>query len=252
MLNNSENWNLEYEELREREEAREEYEIWKNSDRKKRPVFKMLTMFPYVKEIQTEFIYYPGFSFAQAQKSAGSLHHSYLEKYPKDSGKILEISTRSTKPLGKALSAFNLQYRMNNGNNVPVECVFQAGKCFENGKQYKDLLRVQPWEAKKDLRLRRSGKLIKFELEGQSFPLVPRTLFYDWIYIKALMQNNQLAEKVMSYSAFTDIAFDPEKSINCQARSVALYVSLRKAGKLNEAMKNIEAFQRLAYANEIV
>ena len=31
MLNNDENWTLEYEELREREEAREEYEAWLKS-----------------------------------------------------------------------------------------------------------------------------------------------------------------------------------------------------------------------------
>lgn len=46
----------------------------------KRPVFKAVAVFPYVEVIQTEFIYFPGFSPSQAQKSAESLHHSYLEK----------------------------------------------------------------------------------------------------------------------------------------------------------------------------
>ena len=50
----------------------------------KRPVFKAVAVFPYVEVIQTEFIYFPGFSPSQAQKSAESLHHSYLEKYPAD------------------------------------------------------------------------------------------------------------------------------------------------------------------------
>ena len=216
----------------------------------KRPVFKAVAVFPYVEVIQTEFIYFPGFSPSQAQKSAESLHHSYLEKYPEDSGKILEVSTKSAKPLGNALSAFNLRYRMSNGDDIPLECVFQAGKCFENGNQYKALLKVSAREAKRDPRLRESGKLVKFELEGRSFPLVPRTLFYDWLYIAALMQHERLAEEIMAYSAFTDIAFNPEKSINCQARSVALYVALRTAGKLNEAMKDVETFQRLVYPEE--
>lgn len=44
----------------------------------KRPVFKAVAVFPYVEVIQTEFIYFPGFSPSQAQKSAESLHHSYL------------------------------------------------------------------------------------------------------------------------------------------------------------------------------
>ena len=42
----------------------------------KRPVFKAVAVFPYVEVIQTEFIYFPGFSPSQAQKSAESLHHS--------------------------------------------------------------------------------------------------------------------------------------------------------------------------------
>lgn len=216
----------------------------------KRPVFKAVAVFPYVEVIQTEFIYFPGFSPSQAQKSAESLHHSYLEKYPEDSGKILEVSTKSTMPLGNALSAFNLRYRMSNGDDIPLECVFQAGKCFENGNQYKDLLKASAREAKRDPRLRESGKLVKFELEGRSFPLVPRTLFYDWLYIAALMQHERLAEEIMAYAAFTDIAFNPEKSTNCQARSVALYVALRTADKLAEAMKDVETFQRLVYPKE--
>ena len=216
----------------------------------KRPVFKATTGFPYVEVIQTEFVYYPGFSPSQAQKSTESLHHSYLENHPEDSGKILEVSTRSKKPLGNALSAFNLRYRMSNGDDIPLECVFQAGKCFENGNQYKDLLKVSAREAKRDPRLRESGALVKFELEGRVFPLVPRTLFYDWLYIAALTQHEHLAEEAVVYSAFTDIAFNPEKSINCQARSVALFVAVCQADKLAEAMKDVETFQRIVYPEE--
>lgn len=216
----------------------------------KRPVFKASAGFPYVEVIQTEFTYHSGFSLSQAQKSAESLHHAFLEKHPEDSGKILEVSTRSNMPLGNALSAFNLRYRMSNGDDIPLECVFQAGKCFENGKQYKDLLKVSAREAKKDPRLKESGALVKFELEGRFFPLIPRTLFYDWLYIAALMQHERLAEEAMAYSAFTDIAFNPEKSINCQARSVALYVALRTADKLAEAMKDVENFQHIVYPEE--
>ena len=54
----------------------------------------------------------------------------------------------------------------------------------------------------------------------------------------------------MAYSAFTDIAFNPEKSINCQARSVTLFVALCKADKLAEAMKDVETFQRIVYPEE--
>ena len=46
----------------------------------------------------------------------------------------------------------------------------------------------------------------------------------------------------MDYQAFTDIEFNPKKSINCQAYSVALYVSLRQRGLLEETIKNKDSF----------
>ncbi|MDN5802520.1 MAG: hypothetical protein L0H34_08495, partial [Psychrobacter sp.] len=40
--------------------------------------------------------------------------------------------------------------------------------------------------------------------------------------------NSNLKEEALNYNAFTDIEFNPKKSINCQAYSLALYVSLEK------------------------
>ena len=70
------------------------------------------------------------------------------------------------------------------------------------------------------------------------WPLIPRTRFYDWLYITALSQNKELSEAVINYNAFTDIEFNPRKSINCQARSAAIYVSLYRAGKLEEYLSS--------------
>ena len=215
-----------------------------------RPVFKAVAEFPYVKAIPTEFKFYSGFALEQAQKSVDSLHQAYIETHLEDMGKILEVSTRSKSKLGYALSAFNLHYRMSNGLEYPLECVFQSSKCFEENKQYKDLLYVSAREAKKDSRLMESGKLIGFKLEGRNFPLVPRTLFYDFIYITALMQHEYLADEVKAYSAFTDIAFNPGKSINCQARAVALFVALSKTELLNKVMEDVDSFADIVYSKE--
>ena len=69
--------------------------------------------------------------------------------------------------------------------------------------------------------------------------------FYDWLYLKALVANPELAAAVETYDAFTDIEFNPERSLNCQARSAALYRSLVHAGKLEEALSSQEAFLRI-------
>ena len=62
------------------------------------------------------------------------------------------------------------------------------------------------------------------------WPLTPKTAFYDWLYVRALRElarsDGQIDRSLRRYQAFTDIEFNPAKSVNCQARSCALYVAL--------------------------
>ena len=53
-------------------------------------------------------------------------------------------------------------------------------------------------------------------------------IFYSWLYFIALNQNKKLKTEILNYDAFTDIEFNPEKSLNCQAYSAALYSSMVK------------------------
>ena len=49
-------------------------------------------------------------------------------------------------------------------------------------------------------------------------------------------------------TCFTNIEFNPDRSINCQARSCAPFVALTKANLLAEAMSSATAFVRLMNA----
>jgi hypothetical protein len=49
-----------------------------------------------------------------------------------------------------------------------------------------------------------------------------------------------LSDHLLSYRGFTDIEFNLKKSINCQAYSAALYVSLRTIGVIQEALESPE------------
>ena len=53
--------------------------------------------------------------------------------------------------------------------------------------------------------------------------------------------NNEL----IKYNAFTDIEFNDEKSKNCQARSVAIAVSLYKKGLLEKYLSDKELFKTI-------
>lgn len=194
-------------------------------------------------ENSCEFKFYSGFALEQKQKSVKSFHNEILKKYP--NSKILEVSRRSENELGVSLSAFNLLFLNKDGQNYPVECVFQSSKVFENGKQYKDILYKLAPEAKTDERLKSSGKLQKFSLNGQDWELEPRTCFYDYIYLSALSLNKNICEKLLNFDTFTDIEFNPQKSFNCQARSVAIAITLLKNGLLEKYLENKELFKTI-------
>ncbi len=195
-----------------------------------------------MRERSVDFRWHAGLAVSQKQKSIAELHAS--AKSALGIERILEISSKSPDALGIALSAFNLKLGYG-GRRVPIEVVFQSSKVFVNGGPYLDLLDSTPREAKADSRLKHSGRLQAFRFHGADWPLEPTTAFYDWIYLTALTENPQLAEPISEYQAFTDIEFNPEKSINCQAHSAALYVALRQADLLDEALSSREAYLRL-------
>jgi len=197
-----------------------------------------------IKEI--EFSWNPGFSKVQKQKNVEELHKKAEEHgiFP-----VLEISTKSTIDLGKNLSAFNLKFYLNSGKRVSVESAFQSSKVFEFGGPYIDMLNLSGKRIKKDERLKNSGNLIYFLFENNRWDLEPKSAFYDWLYIKALIQNPTLSEKLFEYNGFTDIEFNPKKQINCQAHSAALYVSLYKRGILDEVIQTKDSFLNFLLEN---
>lgn len=196
----------------------------------KRPVFipSVVNGSPTVKVVEVAFTWYPGLAVSQAQKSINSLHQAagQIGLSP-----LLEISSKSPTSLGVALSAFNLMLTIADGQKMSVECAFQGSKVFQQGGPYQDLFTKTSREAKQDERLRSSGSLIAFEFLGVQYPTQPLTVFYDWLYLQALSQNTDLSSRLEQYNGFTDIAFNPEKSLNCQARSAALFVAFNRAGR---------------------
>ncbi len=180
------------------------------------------------------FEWFPGFALSQKQKSIESLHSAIVKANP--GAKPLEISTKSAKEAGAKLSVFHLKLE-----GHTLENIFQSAKVFEGGGPYLDLLEVPPREAKRDERLRQSGGLVAFRYQGEDFPLVPKTAFYDYIYIAAV-KNTLTADEiseVLQYDFFTDIEFNPDKSINTQARTVSLIrLILEEHGALPDFTKD--------------
>ena len=206
-----------------------------------RPVFESITKAPYYQVKNISFEFAPGFAKVQKQKNITHLHENYMKYF--HGNQPLEISSKSLQQLGIDLSAFNLK----DENGHSVECVFQSSKKFALGGPYVDLLEKTSKEAKKDERLRNSGRIVAFVKDGIEYPTEPKTTFYDWIYINALVQNKDLCDQLKEFDAFTDIEFNPEKSLNCQAEAVAIYCGLIKAGKLDAALSSFEDFVQIIW-----
>lgn len=215
----------------------------------KRPIFvPMHDGKRFVLERYVEFQWHAGFAKTQKQKSIRALHAMALRDYGVKNP--LEVSSKSEDPLGVALSSFNLSFETNRGRKLTVEAAFQGSKVFDKGGPFTDILGMRPIDAKRDPRLRESGNLKCFRLYEREWELEPKTAFYDWLYINALLKNPNLIPKVTDRDGFTDIEFNPEKSINCQARSVALFCALFHNDKLSFALESRENFLSL-YAGRV-
>lgn len=201
----------------------------------KRVVYECIGEAPYYRAEVFEFKYFSGTFLPKVQKNVVLLHKLYMEK---SDTQPLEVSTKSLQETGVQLSAFNLK----DNNGTTVECLFQAAKKFENGGPYTDILEKTSREAKKDDRLRKSGKLVAFVKDGVEYPFEPKTAFYDWLYINTMIQHKDLCAQLDEFRAFTDIEFNPDRSINCQAEAVAIYCGLLRSGMLDKALSSFDQF----------
>lgn len=237
-------------------------------------------------EDEVEFDWHSGMSWQVRQRSSDAMHKAILEKFSQsdlEPSEILEVSTASHDyEVGQALSAMNLIYTdPDTSESYPLENWFQASKVFiKDGKErgpYRDLLNVRlakryinPHPDKKTIEQFEGDPLFEkiqseingstmscFRLSGEDYPLLPRSAFYDYLYVSALcqLQNKELAEGLMSFRVFTDIMFNPgsgkTKRFNTQARSCAIFASLAKRGIVYESIQSFNDFvARVNYEDE--
>ena len=204
-----------------------------------RPVFLPAQGSGLVREEAIQFEWFPGFSLQQKQRSIEALHTSAKAALGID--KLLEVSTKSPTALGRSLSAFNLKLGRG-GSPMTVESAYQGSKVFRSAGPHPQLYRESPRIARDYIREHTDPReLIGFNFLGTDwlchYPTVPsKTAFYDWLYIAALTESlssqPRTAEAIASHDGFTDIEFNPVRSLGTQARSCALYTTLQRSGSI--------------------
>jgi len=226
-------------------------------------------------EKEIEFDWHKGMSWQVRQRSSIAMAKVIEEMYPEKKGRILEVSTKSTNyELGVALSALNLMYTdLETQETHTIENWFQSSKQFSRQGEvfgpYTELLNVDPKNAKRFInpnldkktaeqyadsplfnRIQseiKGANLRSFVFLGKKYKTEPKSGFYDYIYLKALNQNQKLANAIKEYSVFTDIEFTPRVNgrivrYNTQARACAIFAALSNKGLLNIALEDFDSF----------
>lgn len=208
-----------------------------------RPIFMPAPESPeLVNELFLSIKWHPGFAQSQKEKNIEALHEAAGQR---GIAPLLEISSKSKSERGRHMSAFHISVPTKNYGRIKLELAFQGSKVFERGGPFTDLYGKgddEIGQAKRDPRLQESGRLTGFCFEGIDFPLEPKTAFYDWLYCSFLWDHRDWATKLYAYAGFTDIEFNPQRSINCQARAAALFLSLMKRGDLGNALQSPTVF----------
>ena len=187
--------------------------------------------YPYCREQPVTFTWIKG----SKRQNIRAVHDAVHTTDPDVS--ILEVSSASVQPEGEAVSSLRLLLHLDSvTQDVPISTVFEAAKVFEHGGPFADLLTREPPKVHKDTRLRTSGELLCYSLEGSEYPTEPYPdSFFEWLYCRALKQFPEKAEQLSRYNAFSDIAAaaDSKKYYGDSSRAAAIYVGLAAAGKLS-------------------
>lgn len=180
-----------------------------------------------------------------------SLHSKCSDLCNVSVDQILEVSGASLVGLGRDLSAMNLGIKDNKHtgmyrkNKVCVESLYQGSKVFEKGGPHHEIYTYYGFAAKKKIREKHLGKVIGFDYYGTEYPIDPKDSFYNWLYNTVLCDesNRELMDRIMNefdYFGFTDIFFNHDRQVACQAKALAKFIGMSKA---NYTMNQITDFE---------
>ena len=209
-----------------------------------------------VKEFEFSFKWEPTGMYGKGaiDENVSSLHRECADTHGITTDRILEVSGASSKTLGKQLSAMNLCIEdrndtgVNEGSKWCVESLYQGSKVFENGGPHHVMYTYTGYAAKKAIKSRHLGKLVGFNYHGIEYPIDPPDAFYNWLYISVLCDENNtgLVNSLLDgpdYFGFTDIFFNHDRQVACQARAIAKFISMSNAYYTRKEATNFEIYK---------
>ena len=218
-----------------------------------KPVYITKNKYPYFEEIGVNCTWFGGFSQAQKLRCIISVHENFKAAYPEYP--VCEISHASPVQTGKELSAMSLKkYVPSKQSYYCMESVFQSSRIYTNPQTnetvgpFKEFLPLDGKSCKKKVKELSNGwHSYAYHFENVSCPAPDFhiSLFYDWIYMSALLEEaNESVRKALltsGFRAFTDLATN---ALNSQARSCAIFMSLAEQNLL-ERIQDFDTYCEL-------
>ena len=132
-----------------------------------------------------------------------------------------------------------------------MESAFQSSRVYGQAGEigpFPEYLFLPGRDAKKLVKERAQGlHSYQYRFDGMTFyaPDYFISLFYNFLYLNALCEeeNAEVAERLLrgGYTAFSDLA---TSSLNCQARSAAIFVALSR-NRLTEQVRDFDSYLAL-------
>lgn len=211
----------------------------------RRLVFIPVDVLPFYEEKEVEFKWEGGFPTIEiVRKSSKNLTESAKQNLKLK--EVFEVS-RAGDEFFRNFSAFKLKIKVDIETKMYLEVVYQYSKVWRL-ESCNDLLQIsskmaKSREAKKTAKQKKQEKevmeryCIKIGDLEREFPIEPKEAFYNWLYIFALMQNQnkKLREGLIRIVndnpvGFTDIYYKNSKNrYNCQARAVAQFIGMYRS-----------------------
>ncbi len=172
------------------------------------------------------------------------VHRRYKDEFSEDL--ILEISGGSRMRLGNALQGSRLNLTLSSKRTACVNAILLGSQRFSRGGPYVDLYEKSFYDASLDLRLKTMSRLLDYRFGRTVWPVESGRYFYEWLFLKAIHENKELASQLIQYRAFSNVTMNTRFFPFNEARSAALYVLLHHRNLLKKALSSQNSFTIIA------
>lgn len=158
--------------------------------------------------------------------------------------KVIEFSSKSDHKSVKKLLPGKLT-KVVDGKKMTINKIFKtAERVSSDDSSANNIIVNVVNKTVVEVAARKEPKTIGYKYDGHIFSSRPRQMFYNYLYINALLEHQDRMAYLAEYDAFSDVQVASSSGNPVPAQAVAIYVSLARLGLL-EKVRDPEEFEAL-------